>query len=170
VFAVFCSCALTRAPQGFLENPYNLQAEVFGGWIELDCFTGSHTNPRMHLAGELLALSPDSLFMVDEALHAIALSHIINARLESYLSNADAMAGLVILGMVSTLSNGFALIFTAPMWLIGGSISASSRSYEPILEYPKHDWNRFSQFARYPQGLPDKINRKEIKIKSCILF
>jgi hypothetical protein len=49
--------------------------------------------------------------------------------------------------------------------MIGGSIATGSRSFEPIIDYPKKDLSRFLPFARYPQGLPDGIDRSQIRMK-----
>jgi hypothetical protein len=75
------------------------------------------------------------------------------------------MGGLVLLGTLSTISNGAFLLFTAPMWIIGGSIATGARSFEPIVDYPKRDWGHLAPFARYPQGMPRGIDRKQIKMK-----
>ena len=46
-----------------------------------------------------------------------------------------------------------------------GTIAAVSRSYEPIIDYPKTPLEKFVRFARYPQGLPPDLNRDEIRVK-----
>jgi hypothetical protein len=72
---------------------------------------------------------------------------------------------MTFLGTVSTISNGWFLVFTAPMWMIGGGITSSKLSYNAIVDYPRMELNRFAPFARYPQGLPSVIDRSRIKMK-----
>jgi len=96
---------------------------------------------------------------------AIALSDVQSARLAAYNANADRMGALVTLGTLSTISNGFYLVFTAPLWMIGGSVAAGRRSHEPILDYPEAKFQNFAPYARYPQGLPPGIDRRKIKMK-----
>lgn len=160
------SCATTHAPRGWLASSSNMQTDVYGGWIEVEYYSASEE--KAQLAGELIAISADSIFIANETFHAIAVSSVESARLVAYKSNAEWMGGLVFLGTLSTISNGRFLIFTAPMWIIGGSIASCVRSFEPIVDYPKQELSRFVPFARYPQGLPAGVDRNQIKMRSGI--
>jgi len=157
------SCATTHAPRGWLASPSDMQTDAYGGWLELEY--DSTSQAKTQLAGELIAISADSIFIANETFHAIAVSSVKSARLVAYKSNAEWMGGLVFLGMLSTISHGGFLILTAPMWIIGGSSASGVRSFEPIVDYPKQEWSRFVPFARYPQGLPAGIDRNQIKMK-----
>jgi len=159
----FFSCATTQAPRGWLASSDKTQTDVYGGWFEIKYSSASKV--KAPTVGELIAISEDSIFIADQTFHAIARNDIKSARLVIYKSNSEGMGGLVALGTVSTISNGFFLIFTAPMWIIGGSIAAGARSYEPIVDYPKKELSSFMPFARYPQGLPLGIDRSQIKSK-----
>jgi len=156
-------CAPTNAPRDWLASPEGTPRDVRGGWVKLQ-YT-SAAKAKAQISGELIAISGDSLFIANDALQAIALSNIKSAQLEAYRSNSAGMGGLVFLGTLSTISNGLLLIFTAPVWIIGGSIATSARSFEPIIKYPKQEWSRFSPFARYPQGLPVGLARQQIKMR-----
>jgi len=182
------SCATTKAPKGWLPNPADKQTDIFGGWLVMEYST--NPNVEEHLVGELIAINQDSIFIADDKFYALALSDIKSAQLEIYNSNSTGMGGLVFLGILSTASNGLFSVFTAPLWLIGGIASTTIRSYEPMIKSPKQEmdstsenplfqqdspleintqefkWDRISQFARFPQGLPPKINRQNIKMKS----
>jgi len=164
IVSILCSCASTNAPQRWLSSPEDMQTDVFGGWVELEYYPTF--NSEAPHTGELIAINQDSIFIANDTFYALALSDIKSAQLVSYNSNWGAMSGLVLLGILSTGSNGYFSLLTAPVWLIVGSFATSARSYEPIIEYPKQGWDRFSQFARHPQGLPPKINRQKIKMKS----
>ena len=153
-------CAVTHAPRGWLESPNALKTDAYGGWIYIK------TNTEEYLAGELIAISSDSMFVANETFHAIARADIRSARLTAYKSNARLMGASVPLGTLLTVSNGAGLLFTAPMWIIGGTTAAIIRSHEPIIDYPDQGLNRFMPFARYPQGLPLRIDRKQITMKS----
>jgi len=159
--AIFCclliSCATTNAPTHWLSEPDQTALDAYGGWIDVRC-----RNSR--IAGELIAISEDTVFVADSTLHAVVSTDILSARLAIY--HASSMGGYVFLGVLSTLSNGGFLIFTAPMWLIGGSTAASSRSHDPIIDYPDKTLDEFTRFARYPQGLPSSLDRGAVRIKS----
>jgi hypothetical protein len=128
---------------------------------------------RAYLAGELIAITEDSVFVAAttfygrDAFHGVALANVRRARLNAYRSNAAAMGGLVALGAVSTISNGYFLGLTMPMWIIGGSGATGARSFEPIVEYPRREWTLLAPFARYPQGLPAGIDRDRIRMKTA---
>jgi hypothetical protein len=152
-------CAVTHAPREWLERPKALQADAYGGWIYVK------TNAEEYLAGELIAISSDSVFVANETFHAIARSDIRSARLTAYESNAWRSGAIVALGTGMTISNGIACLATAPMWMIGGTIVTIIKSREPIIDYPDHGLGSFMPFARYPQGLPSMIDRKHITMK-----
>lgn len=157
------SCAASHAPRGWLPMPSALQTESYGGWLKLEYLTPE--KKKASLSGELLAINADSVFIAGEDFYVLALSTVKSARLENYQSHSDEISGLTLLGTLSTISNGLLLVFTAPMWIIGGSASAGSRSYEPIIDYPKREWRRLAAFARFPQGLPEGLDRRQIKMK-----
>ena len=151
-------CATTNAQNHWLSDPDDVPTNVWGGWISIQC--GSEP-----FAGELIAICNDSAFVADKSLHAIPLPNIITARLVIF-DASGAMGVGVAIGTLSTISNGYYLILTAPMWLICGTIAASSRSYDPILDYPKASFQEFVPFARFPQGLPVGLSRNDIRMKT----
>lgn len=155
---VCCGCAITHAPRGWMGSPEEERIAVHGAWVVLK-LEAPHA-PQ--LRGELIAVSEDSLFMADTTFHAVARANIRHARLLTYNSNAVAMGAGAAFGTMSTILNGWALIFTAPMWMIGGTISTGIRSFEPIIDYPDYGWSRLAPFARFPQGLPVMLDRSRI--------
>jgi hypothetical protein len=156
-------CATVQAPDGWLTDPQKAGSDVYGGWITIKLGSGDEKNTP--LQGELLAISRDSLFIANVKFCAVAASTLTSARLYAYQSHAGQMAGLVVLGMLSSVSNGLMFIITAPMWMIFGSIATSIQSYEPILSFPDVKLDRFIVYARYPQGLPSDIDRNKIRMK-----
>ncbi|MBI1807349.1 MAG: hypothetical protein HYR76_09900 [Ignavibacteria bacterium] len=158
ICAFLTSCASTRAPSGWLPDADQARSSMFGGWVEIKSRQGQ-------IWGELIAVSDDTVFVADTTLRAITSTEILSARLVTY--DGGGLMGLsVLLGTLSTISNGGFLILTAPMWLIGGSIAATSRSYDPIIDYPAKPLKQFVPFARYPQGLPPNIDRTTVKMRS----
>ena len=68
-------------------------------------------------------------------------------------------------GSLLTISNGLLLVFTFPLWLIGGTVASVSRSYDPVFTYPGTPLTEFAPYARYPQGLPPDLDRGTIRMK-----
>lgn len=157
---VFClllaDCAATNAPSHYLSEPDRLATDVRGGWIDMKSLHG-------RIAGELIAVTKDTVFAADSVLHAVASRDIASARLVTY--DASILGDYVFLGTLSTASNGWFLIATAPMWIVGGTIAAVSRSFDPVIDYPSKALTEFAPFARYPQGMPAGLDRGAIQMK-----
>ena len=166
--AVLFGCATTNVPRNWSSEPNEMATSTFGGWINVEC--SNEHEKEYNIAGELIAVSDDSIFVADSLFHSIARKDITSARLVCYNSNSGSMAASVALGTISTISNGLFLIFTMPMWLIGGTIAGSAQSYVPIIDYPENNFKEFSKFSRFPQGLPRKIDRAKIKMKEIENF
>lgn len=157
--AVCCGCAITHAPRGWMGSPEEERVAVHGAWVVVQI----EAPQAPQLRGELIAVSQDSLFMADSTFHAVAKANIRHVRLLTYDANVPLTAGGVVLGTASTILNGWALVFTAPVWIIGGSIATGIRSFEPLLDYPGCGWSRLAPFARFPQGLPVMLDRSRIR-------
>ena len=153
---LFADCATTDAPSHWLSDPDQVATDVRGGWIDIKSLEG-------HITGELIAVTKDTVFAADSVLHAVVSGNIASARLVTY--DASNMGDYVFLGTLSTISNGLFLFVTAPMWIIGGSIAAVSRSYDPVIDYPSKPLTDFAPFARYPQGMPPGLDRGAIQMK-----
>ncbi len=153
---LFADCATTDVPSHWLSDPDRVATDVRGGWIDIKSLQG-------HITGELIAATKDTVFVADSVLHAVVSGDIASARLVTY--DVSSMGGYVFLGTLSTISNGWFLAATAPMWIIGGSIAAVSRSFDPIIDYPSKPLTDFAPFARFPQGLPPGLDRGAIQMK-----
>ena len=99
-------------------------------------------------------------------MHALGTNQILKARLAYYDPGTEITTG-AFLGPFVTLSNGWFLIFTAPMWILGGPIAASSRAFDPIVDYPKKPLADFAKYARFPQGIPPDLDRASVKMKKA---
>lgn len=153
IAATVCGCASApTSPPDWLPDPDEVRSSPHGGWIEVDFAT---TRGVEQIDGELLAIQNERVFvLIGDAVRSAPIDSVRNARLTWYDSHGGGVAGLTVLGTVSTISNGFFLVFTAPMWMIGGSVAANSRYHDPILKSPEHSWDEIRPYARFPQGIP----------------
>lgn len=135
------------------------------GWVHQ---TGIELSTHFEYHGELIAIGADTLFMLTpDYFLAIPENCIQEAILTAYNSKSEPLATTTTVGMLSTISHGFLLLFSAPVWLIGGSMATASESnhtQEKYL-YPKQKApigtiKAFAKYARFPQGLPKNLNRK----------
>lgn len=150
------SCAIMNTPNNWEVSASDKTKDVYGGWITIT------NNTNEIVDGELLAIDDDSVYVVKNEFKSIKLSSITEAKLVLYDSDAVILGGLTFLGSLSTISNGGFLIFTFPLWVIGGTASTVTRSFEPILNYPQNNWKEFRSFSRYPEGLPKNIIKAKL--------
>ena len=156
-------CASTTAPQGWLPLPPVAQHESYGGWISVSSHTG---DLKRIVHGELIAIHPNQVFILTvQELTSISTNSIYDMKLTAYNAQHGQLAGWTGLGILSTISHGVFLIFSAPFWIIGGSCTTGIRSHEPQITYPAKSLEAFRAYARFPQGLPKDIDRQSLKPK-----
>jgi hypothetical protein len=157
------ACAKSTAPPGWLPEPSEAPPDLYGGWVVV---WSSEAGRRQAAQGELIAVEEDTVFVLSaRGLIAIPRAHITAATLTAYFPDTRRISGWGILGTLSTLSHGIGLILSAPVWIIGSTAAASSVSREPRLEYPQQPWEVLRMYARFPQGLPEGIERSPLRPK-----
>lgn len=155
-------CASTTAPSGWLPSAMEAQKEAFGAWISVEYNTGSSE----HVAkGEFIAVGQDSVFVLTQGLIAIPLDQIEGGRLAAYDAKHGWLGAWTALGSLSTPSHGFGLILSLPAWVIVGSATTIAQSWAPIEKLPVSSWDELRKFARFPQGLPEGLDRRTLKSK-----
>ena len=152
----FGGCAATHEPSNWLPDANDVGTDAYGSWIEVKTRTGP-------VNGELIATTLDSVFVADPLLHGFSTSDVVSARVVLYSAN-DLWAAPMF-GPILTVSNGWFLAITAPMWIIGGTIAATSRSFDPIVDYPRTPLKEFRRYARFPLGVPPEIDLSKIIMK-----
>jgi hypothetical protein len=158
------ACAGNPAPEGFLPSPAGAAHDVYGAWIQVTVPAGRRDST---IAGELIAARADTVWILPDRgpVVAVPTSTVKEGRVARYRSGAGAIAGFTALGVVSTISNGFLLGITAPLWIITGVVASSSESRAPLRDVPPLAWASLAAYARFPQGLPPGIDLAEIRPK-----
>ena len=175
VMLIASGCARRHAhpPRGYLPSAGDAGQSAYGAWAAVD-----HGDPRQTDEGELIAVHNDSMFVLhdDGVLQAIPSWDVSQLTLVTIDGGAaDGMVGWVILGTLSTTSNGLYLIYTAPMWLLLGTASAVSASDTGIVSMSNTTLgqdlaaaqfvSRSQSFARFPMGLLPQIDRTKLRPK-----
>jgi hypothetical protein len=151
---VCAACASNTAPRDWLSTPTQAQTSAYGGWIEL-----TYDQPKeRHTDGELIAVSADSVWVLsgNQGL-VIPTAAVKRGKLTAYAAQKGGLTTWTALGTLATISNGLALVFTAPMWLIGGPLAVGAESRAPERKNPPLTWVELAPFARFPQGMPQGI-------------
>jgi hypothetical protein len=161
-FAV--ACAGNPAPDGFLPSPGQAVHDVYGGWIQVTVPAGRHDST---IAGELIAARADTVWVLPDSgpVVAVPTSTVKQGLVARYNSEAGSIAGFTALGVMSTISNGYLLGITAPLWIITGVVASSNESRAPLHGVPPLVWADLAAYARFPQGLPPGIDLGEIRPK-----
>jgi hypothetical protein len=111
-----------------------------------------------NVTGELLATDPDHIWIRSwgqvQYVHARDVRRV---KIELYQGHAVNAGVWTAVGTLSTLSHGFLLVLSAPIWLITGMTStvflANDNDAESAPAGPL--W----QYARFPQGLPASMHK-----------
>jgi hypothetical protein len=170
--ALLAACVSNPAPSGWLPPAEVAATDAFGGWITVDTaaqaqrgwFAGSATR-RTEIAGELIAVHADSVFLLaDSTLVSLPRAQVRRATLFAYDAQWGGLATWGFLGTLSAISNGLYFLLTGPTWIITSSIAAGSRSRAPMVSLSDQGgWERLRLYARFPQGLPEGLDRASLR-------
>jgi hypothetical protein len=160
---VVMACSPASAPRGYLPSSRGSAYDTYGGWIHVQ--TGGYA--RRSVNGELIAIEADSMYVLTASEFEILLiQDIETATLVGYDSDAGYMVGWTVAGMLSTLSHGYILVFSAPVWLLGGLAAATTESSATQRVFPKDaTLESLARYSRFPQGLPDGVDLSMLKRK-----
>jgi hypothetical protein len=154
-------CATSNAPAGWRPELDEALGDPYGSWVTMEY--GGEDRLEHSVSGELIAISPDTLYVLDgRVLRTVAATWVEKATVEWFEPNTKGMEAAVVLGTLSTASHGFGLVFTAPGWILLGSTATGAYTHEPIVTFPKHPLSTLQEYARFPQGLPEGLDRAHI--------
>lgn len=151
-------CYRSSAPPGWLPSPTDAQRDAFGSWIRV------HRQPKtIPLAeGELIAVDADTIHVLaDGRLVSLARAALCCAEVTAYRMDLSELQLWSVLGTLSTASQGWFLILTAPAWALTGTAVTASASYAPRIV--STDPLVLRQFARFPQGIPPTLDRATLR-------
>jgi hypothetical protein len=123
-----------------------------GGWIVVTDRHGAE------IAGELIAIDPGAVRVLGATgLVSVARSDVASARLWAWEGEHGRVGVWGGLGTLSTISHGYFLLISAPIWLITTGITTAVETYAPIVSYPGDGWDKLAIWARFPQGMPPGV-------------
>ena len=158
LLGVLAGCAGSSAPRDWLPRAVDATAQAHGGWIVLRLDDDSRHQ------GELIAVGPDSLFVLEPGgCSAYGHARVRNALLTGYDSEADRLQAWTIVGSISTLSHGYGLAVSLPAWLLVGSLATASQAHAGRVAVTPTTWEKARIYARFPQGLPEGIDRAALR-------
>jgi len=126
---------------------------------------------RPPLAGELLAVDADSVFVLVGGragscpVTAIGKQDVAKAQVAYFDPEGERAGNWIFGGSLLSLSNGWAAGITLPMWWIIGGTMASSQHSLPLKKWPQHPWEELGTYARFPQGRPPHLRAEMLPQK-----
>lgn len=150
VLLAVAACATNPDPR---TRPVDLVVrDGYGGWIVVTARQGAE------VSGELIAIDPDAVRVLGPTgLISIARSDVASARLWAWDGEHARVAVWGTLGTISTISHGFFLVFSAPVWILTTTITTVVETHAPIVSYPDDGWDKLAIWARFPQGTPPGV-------------
>jgi hypothetical protein len=161
--AALLGCAVhDPSPPAFKRTLKTAQSTPYGAWIVVALSGGEL------VTGELLAVDDGTLYVArDTELHVLPLRTVARARISLYEARTGRVVVHTTLGTLSTLSHGFVLVLSAPIWIVSGALIARGQSRTSHVHYtPRTGWRTadrptwgIARYARFPQGLPPGYGR-----------
>jgi hypothetical protein len=150
VAATAAACAINPDSRG--RTLERVVADGRGGWIVVQLTSGAEAS------GELIAADGDSIrVLTSVGLLVVPPREVVSARLWAWETELSGVIAWGTIGTVSTISHGFFLIFTAPIWVGATSLITALESRKPIVDYPEQGLSELARWARFPQGMPRTV-------------
>lgn len=177
VLIAVAACQTANIPTAYNYKKKELQTNLFGSWMELTVRPTSRLHDNEPIAGELLHLSSDSVFLLinDGEVYSVKRYKIVTARLYTHKNQANTYlltTGLLAVpSVIGAIANpdyaGEFMTLALPSLIIGISQTViESSGKRNILRYPeRNSLVDFSLFARFPGGMPENTNRKLLYLK-----
>jgi len=162
---LLAGCATNPAPNAYAPPADVAAREAYGGWIEVDTTTGRHHGDAGTMSGELIAVAPDSVFVLSGgALVALRRVRSLSGTLWAYDANWGVLALWGTVGAIGSISNGYYAGLTLPLWIVASGFAAGSQSRAPRVEAADSAaWEDLRLYARFPQGLPGGLDRASLR-------
>lgn len=148
-----------RPPTGIVPQVSELASTAYGAWVIAQRADSTWES------GELIAADNDSIHVLtvaglaSHAATAIKVVHVL-----THQSNYGQIGAWTALGVASTLSHGFVLILSAPVWTITGLASRASASRAGVIV--AHETQALQPWARFPRGIPSTVDRSRLRLRT----
>jgi hypothetical protein len=154
-------CFRSTAPRGWLPAAEGASSQAFGSWIRIE---DRSRRPAAVTEGELIAVDRDTIHVHSFGrLVSLPRASVCCVTLTAFRLDYSPVAVWAALGTLSTVSHGFGLLLTAPIWMLAGTAAASNASVAPRIR--STDPEVLRRFARFPQGIPPGVDRAALRSK-----
>ncbi len=109
--------------------------------------------------GELLAVTEEFVRILPPVEPMVSIERTQIEQVVVVFKETTSVAGVGLwsgVGLGSTLSHGWVLTVSAPIWLLTGLPATIYAALTNEVEVAREDLDQLAQFARFPQGMPTK--------------
>ena len=157
------ACYRSTAPERWLTAAAVAQREPYGGWIHVQ-YDGGPSGGLSALDGELIAAESDSLFILTtNGLQSVPNESLRSGEIVSYVVPRGDLGRWTGVLVATTLTHGYVLLLTAPVWTAVGIGSTAAATHAPRVQSVTPAVLR--TYARFPQGLPPHLDRGALRPK-----
>ena len=163
--------AASTAPEGWRRSKEDVARVALGSWTRVESRRASPSSPpALVVDGELIAADGKSVVLAKggdvTVVPATCVDRMTVAAFEPGVADTIALGSV---GGLSTLSHGFFLVISAPIWFLTTLGATWAQSGAGTLEKPPNP----GAWARFPQGLPpgflEQAGRVTIVGGDCLL-
>lgn len=143
---------ISPAPPGWRRGPAAVQRSPLGSWANVTLASGAI------VSGEIIAADADAVYLgAAPRLLTVPGRCVRSMRIGFYETETGGIATWALVGTLSTITHGFFLVMSAPLWIADGVVSTA------VAERKGHLTLHFERggplasagtWARFPQGLP----------------
>lgn len=174
-FSLFEGCKTSKIPAYYRFSPSQIQKGITGSWTILTLRSKSAPDVPSELSGELIAVQPDSIYILTEEKFLAVSSKIIDVAVLQIYENQGKKIGTItalvaLPNIIAAIGNHYysqAFLGLGMPWIITGISSAIREGYNDsnLLVFPaRNPLNDFKKYARFPKGLPTDIDRKRLHL------
>ncbi|MBK7133365.1 MAG: hypothetical protein IPH69_11255 [Bacteroidales bacterium] len=166
-------CKTSQIPAYYRFSPSRVKKGITGCWTKLTLLSKSNQDLPVEITGELIAVHPDTLYILTELKLEAVSSKSIDEAILYIFDNQSRTIGVVtgllfIPNIVAAIVKGTGayLVLGIP-WLITGTLTSMFEGYDDsnLLMFPsRKPLNEFKKYARFPMGLPTDIDRKRLHL------
>jgi hypothetical protein len=154
---IACATGCLRNPDPRPRSMTAIQSDAHGGYAVM------RMGGQVVLGGELIAIGPSGVWILfgDQLIHT-PLEQISDLEVHPYSVAASGVVAWGVLGTLSTISHGFFLVLSAPVWIATSTIAGAVHSRTARETYVRGRWPELTKWARFPQGLPPGVTATEL--------
>jgi hypothetical protein len=167
------ACKTAMIPSGYRLPLRDVKKEITGSWIDINKHTKAGPGSADTLAGELIAIQNDTLYVLtSNRLVAIQSENVKNAVLYIFINRSGSFAAVTSLVYAPEIiaaigyKIGAFLLLGIP-WVITGTIlsAVESGNKSNLLIYPERDrLIEFRDFSRFPRGIPPGVDKSKLHL------